>query len=91
MNGIRFERVIEGETIVLRISGKISVEDIPQLQSEIDGGCPVLDLTDVRLVSGEVIRFLRICESRAVRLQNCPQYIREWISNSSDDAYDLKS
>jgi hypothetical protein len=38
-----------------------------------------LDLKDVRLVDGEAVKLLAIHESKGVRLDNCPPYIREWI------------
>ena len=39
----------------------------------------ILDLTDVRLVDQEAVRFLADCEARGVELRNYPAYIREWI------------
>ena len=81
MNGCRIERIVEGTKIVLKVSGHISVEQIPELQREIEAGGSVLDLEEVTLVSGEVVKFLNGCESQQVQLKNCPQYIREWIQN----------
>jgi hypothetical protein len=38
-----------------------------------------LDLKDVRLVDGEAVKHLAIHESKGIRIDNCPLYIREWI------------
>jgi hypothetical protein len=40
----------------------------------------VLDLKDLRLVDQEVVSFLRRCEADSIQLENCPAYIREWIT-----------
>ena len=82
MNGCRIERIVEGTKIVLKVSGHISVEQIPELKREIAAGGDVLDLKEVTLVSGDVIKFLGGCESKQVQLRHCPQYIREWIQKS---------
>jgi hypothetical protein len=43
-----------------------------------------LDLKDVRLVDGEAVKLLAIHESNGVRIDNCPLYIREWISRERE-------
>jgi hypothetical protein len=40
----------------------------------------VLDLKDLTLVSGEAINFLVRCESDGITLENCPAYVREWMT-----------
>ena len=37
------------------------------------------DLQEVRLVDREAVRFLADCETRGIKLKNCPSYVREWI------------
>ena len=39
----------------------------------------VLDLSEVSLVDGEVVRFLLRCEMQGIRLAHCPAYVREWM------------
>ena len=39
----------------------------------------ILDLDDVTLVDGAVIRFLSSSEREGVTLIHCPPYVREWI------------
>jgi hypothetical protein len=38
----------------------------------------ILDLRDVRLADRDAVRFLRGCEADAMKLENCPAYVREW-------------
>jgi anti-anti-sigma regulatory factor len=40
----------------------------------------VLDLKDLTLVDLDAVRFLESCEMDGIQLQNCPPYIREWIT-----------
>jgi hypothetical protein len=43
-----------------------------------------LDLQDLRLVDGDAVKLLAIHESNGVRIDNCPLYIREWISRERE-------
>jgi hypothetical protein len=40
----------------------------------------VLDLKDLTLVALDGVMFLESCETQGIELQNCPPYIREWIT-----------
>jgi hypothetical protein len=68
---------------MLALSGRIDVGYISELERLL--GPPVnyskviIDLSDVRLADRAAVRFLARCESRGVRLENCPDYIREWM------------
>jgi len=79
---LRIERVTDGRSTVLKLSGRIDEAYLAQLHSEIEqsGNAPKLDLRDVRLVDRLSVRFLIRCESQGIRLANCPLYIQEWIS-----------
>jgi hypothetical protein len=39
-----------------------------------------LDLTEVTLVSMEVVTSLSVAEANGIELRNCPAYVREWMS-----------
>ena len=39
----------------------------------------VLDLQEVRLADRDAVKFLKDCEARGVKLENCPEYVREWM------------
>ena len=82
MNGFRAEKLSKSGATLLRISGRIEAEYIPQLKAEIETEPVVtcLDLDQVKLVSSEVLTFLDTCERQGIELRNCPPYIREWIT-----------
>jgi hypothetical protein len=40
----------------------------------------VLDLSELTLVDGDVVRFLSQCEMQGIRLAQCPAYVREWMT-----------
>ena len=47
-----------------------------------------LDLTEVKLVDREAIRFLAACKARGIDLKDCPSYIRRWIEQGSDISHE---
>jgi hypothetical protein len=79
---LRIEKLLGKTFTVLRLSGRIQEEYLPQLQTEIEQctGAPRLDLKDVNLLDRPSVRFLMRCESQGIELENCPLYIQEWIS-----------
>jgi hypothetical protein len=79
---LRIEKVTDGRSTFLKLSGRIEEEYLDQLQSEIQhaGNTPKLDLRDVCVVDRSSVRFLIRCESQGIQLVNCPLYIQEWIS-----------
>jgi hypothetical protein len=79
---LRIEKVIDGTSTVLKLSGRVKEEYLTQLHSEIEksGDVSKLDLRDVNLVDRSSVRFLIQCESQCIQLANCPLYIQEWIS-----------
>lgn len=79
---MKIQRSENGVT-VLKLIGRIGVDDLTQLQ-EIVSREPqpglALDLCDLRLIDADGIRFLIRCEARGIRVENCPAYMREWMS-----------
>jgi anti-anti-sigma regulatory factor len=67
--------------VVLRISGRLNGDHVDTLRTlvEQESDALTLDLKDVRLVDGEAVKLLAIHESKGIRIDNCPLYIREWI------------
>jgi len=69
---------------VFTLSGEIEDAQIDELEALIRYGAKgrpiVLDLKDVTLVGREAISFLQRCEADGVTLENCPVYVREWIT-----------
>jgi anti-anti-sigma regulatory factor len=74
-------QVVAEDRVVLRVSGRITGDHVNTLRTllEQESSALTLDLKDVRLVDDEAVKLLAIHESRGVRIDNCPPYIREWI------------
>ncbi len=78
----RIDRVVIGQhRVILRISGRITGEDLNVLRASLDQEktAAAIDLKDILLVDREVVKLLALCESNGNELRNCPLYIREWI------------
>jgi anti-anti-sigma regulatory factor len=77
---------IARDRVVLRISGRITGDDVNTLRAllEQESSPLTLDLKDVRLVDGEAVRLLAIHESSGTKIINCPLYIREWIRREGE-------
>ena len=71
---------------VFTLSGEIDEEQIEELKALIRSGGQgrpiVLDLKSVTLVDRESISFLQHCEADGATLENCPAYVREWITRN---------
>jgi hypothetical protein len=80
---LRIQRSEKGE-VVFTLSGQMDEEAIAHLQSlirsEANGRCIALDLRDLTLVNEDGVIFLESCESNDITLENCPAYVREWIT-----------
>ncbi len=89
-------KIVESRTdglLIFSLSGRIQESEIPELQSllpvEAAPGGIAFDLTEVRLVDREAVKFLRACQAQGIQLRNCPSYIREWIETGSDVTHEL--
>ena len=79
----RIDRLVIGEDrVILRISGRISGQDVDTLQAllEQERSAVAIDLKGLSLVDREAVQLLALHESRGTELRNCPAYIREWIT-----------
>jgi hypothetical protein len=80
---LKIRRVVASGTARLIVSGRIAAEQLPQLRDLVRAEHAydlVLDLTEVSLVDMEVVRFLVQCDTQGIRLEQCPPYIREWMT-----------
>ena len=79
---LRIEKVSGKTPTVLKMSGRIQEENLPELQTEIEQctDSPRLDLKDVTLLDRRSVRFLIQCESQGIQLVNCPLFVQEWIT-----------
>ncbi len=77
----RIEKVSDGRSITLRLSGRVENEQVPEIQEQID--CcpqpPTLDLQEVFLADRATVRFLLQCQGRGIEILHCPLYIQEWM------------
>jgi hypothetical protein len=79
---LRIEKISDGGKTTIRVSGRVGLEHLVELEAELDGTGlgTVLDLEHVTLVDVEGVRFLSACDARGIELVHCSPYIREWIA-----------
>jgi hypothetical protein len=78
----RVDRFLTEEgAAVLRVSGRITAEDVDVLRAALgqESGAVAIDLRDVSLIDREAVKVLAFSEGNRIALRNCPAYIREWI------------
>jgi anti-anti-sigma regulatory factor len=83
----KIHRQVVGEgRVILHVSGRITGDDVNTVRTllEQESGALTLDLKDVRLVDDEAVKLLAVHESKGVRIDNCPLYIREWITRERE-------
>jgi len=72
------------DRVVFALSGRMAEDDLAELQAligcEASRGQVVLDLKDLTLVCRDAVNFLERCESDGITLENCPPYVREWMT-----------
>ena len=79
----RIDRVVAADDIVvLRISGRITRQEVDTLRNVIEAEASgvAIDLENVDLVDREVVKFLAQRELDGTVLRNSSPYIREWVT-----------
>jgi hypothetical protein len=80
----------ENDDVAFTVSGRLGADNISELSellaAEPSGRNRILDLKDVVLVDGDVVRFLSTCEADGIVLRNCPPYIRAWITREGEQS-----
>ena len=77
----RIDRLSVEQGVVLRISGRITGEDLDVLRIVLEEGPVVaLDLTEVELADRDAVTLLARTERNGIELRHCPAYIREWVT-----------
>jgi predicted metal-binding protein len=78
---LRIERSVRQGFVVFTLSGHMKAEEVAELKTLFDADYRtiVLDLRDVRLADRDAVKFLRDCEADGMKLENCPEYVREWM------------
>jgi len=79
----RIETDSQARNTVLRLSGWMRSQHIPELKEQIESSRRkiILDLGKLTLVDREVVRFLGACEAKGMELRNCPSYIQMWLAS----------
>jgi anti-anti-sigma regulatory factor len=81
---LKILRSMKNEAVIVTVVGRIEEESLAELKrvmgAEDADHQLVLDLKDVTLVDQAAVRFLARCEAEKVALENCPPYIRDWIT-----------
>ena len=81
---LKIDRRLRGGFTVFGVSGRMEAGHIAEL-GELFGPKEgfrqvVLDLAEMKLVDREMVRFLAGCEADGMKLENCPAYVREWMT-----------
>ena len=66
------------------LSGTLDGASLPEMERLAgecvsSGGSVVVDLSNVRLVDREAVRFFSSGAGRRVKIVGCPAYLREWL------------
>jgi hypothetical protein len=78
----RIDRLSIEQGVVLRISGRITGEDLHVLRTALEEGRIVaIDLTEVELVDRDAVKLLARTEGNGIELRHSPAYIREWVTS----------
>jgi ABC-type transporter Mla MlaB component len=81
---LKIERSADAGHVRLALSGRIEKQHLAELRRVIEeDACRhgiTLDLEEVRLVDCDAVGFLARWEAAGIRLENCPAYVREWIT-----------
>jgi anti-anti-sigma regulatory factor len=84
---LKIQRTVNDD-VVFTVSGRLEARNLSELSAllvaEHGGRTRVLDLTDVVLVDGDVVRFLCACVNDSIVLRNCPPYIRAWMAREGE-------
>jgi anti-anti-sigma regulatory factor len=75
-------------SVVFTLTGRIQAERVPELQALVGAESSdldiVLDLSHVKLVDRDAVRFLAKSENAGTELRNCSAYIRKWITQEKN-------
>ena len=86
---LKIQRTANGD-VVFTVSGRLEAHNIGELSAllaaERRGRTRVLDLKDVILVDGDVVRFLCECVNGGIVLRDCPPYIRTWMAREGEES-----
>ena len=83
----RIDRLSIERGVVLRISGRLTAEDLDVVRAELeDRSVVALDLTEVELVDRHAVKLLALTDAKGIELRHCASYIREWITRERESS-----
>jgi hypothetical protein len=81
----RIDRLGTERGVVLRVSGRITGDDLDVLRTALDGDRVVaIELGEVELVDRDAVKLLARAELSGIELTTCPAYIREWVTRERE-------
>lgn len=84
---LKIRRFEDKGMVIFLLSGRIQEMHIPDLQKLLENEprntTVAIDLSEVRLVDRQVIKFLATCETKGLQLKNCPLYVRQSIDSGA--------
>jgi hypothetical protein len=83
---LKIQRRLERDDAIFILCGQIDAKELPELRKLLaaeEQKYLVLDLKEVKLVDREALRFLARCQESGIKVENCPAYIREWLSREA--------
>ena len=83
----RIDRFPTDQGLVLRISGRITREDVDVLRTALeDDSVVAVELAELELIDRDALKLLATNEANGIELRHCPAYIREWITRERDNS-----
>jgi len=83
---LKIEKHSDSHSTTIRLIGRMHREHLEELKAQLKDSRPrlALDLSELRLVDVDVVRFLGDCRREGVELLHCSPYIRDWIRREQD-------
>jgi hypothetical protein len=83
----RIDRCPTEQGFELRISGRITGEDLEILRTALeDDRVVAIELSELELIDRDALKLLAINEANGIELRHCPAYIREWLRRERDNS-----
>jgi anti-anti-sigma regulatory factor len=79
------------EIVTILLNGKLSEDSLAALEESLAAARGkhqhvVMDLSEVTLVDRKAVQYLADQSSDDIRIINCPDYLRRWITQVSDES-----
>jgi hypothetical protein len=86
---LKIERSEQRGFTIFTLTGRLDIEHIPELENlfgpRTDYRKIIADLKELRFADRAAVTFLSRCEMAGLRVENCPEYIREWMQREKNE------